>query len=78
MRQVIEKGKKYKMYGIIGEPQFWLYDIETFLYNKNYVVRIEGSDFSGLRTIRFRTHPTVDQVITKYIDFYIKGNFWGE
>ena len=77
MRKLIEKGTTYTMKGVDGEPKFWLYDIESFLHNRNYVVRIEGKDFSNLRTLRFTTCPTVEQVITKYIDFYINGNFWG-
>lgn len=75
-RVQIEKGQTYRM-DIEGNVQFWLYDVETFLYSQSYVVRIQGENFSGLRTLRFRHRPTVGQVTDKYIDFYINGNFWG-
>lgn len=73
----LEIEKTYEIRDQIGSVlSVQLYKIESFLRQKSYVIHIQGN-FPGIRTLRFRHLPSLDDVLHKYIKFYIK-KIWTE
>ena len=64
--------KTYEMSGLEGQPKFWLYKVDSFLFVKSYIVHIVREDKPGISTLRFRQIPTPEEVANKYIDIFIK------
>lgn len=74
----LEIGKTYKIKDQIGSIlSVQLYKIESFLWQKSYIIHIQGN-FPGIRTLRFKHLPSLDDVLHKYIKFYIIKKIWTE
>lgn len=71
-RDNIQQGVTYKL--IVDETycEFHLYNIETFLWNKSYVVHLKRDGENCYHTFRFRRHPSYYDVEDMYIRRYIK------
>ena len=68
----IEQGITYKLIieGVYCE--FYLRNIESFLWNKSYVVLLKRDDEKCYHTFRFRRQPSYYDVEDMYIRRYIK------
>lgn len=64
----LEKDKVYQIYNIVGKPKFWLNCIKSFLWMKRYVVQLQIEGEDCIRTLKFRSHPSTDDVAILYID----------
>ena len=67
--------KIYQLYNIEGRPKFWLNTIERFLWIKTYIVQLQIEGDNCIRTLRFRTQPSTEDVANVYIDRYLKKKF---
>ena len=71
----LEENKTYQIYNVEGEPIYWLHKVETFMWQKSYVVLLQIKGEHCYHTLRFRYHPTGNDVADLYIDRYLKKKF---
>lgn len=71
----LEENKTYQIYNVEGEPIYWLHKVESFMWQKSYVVLLQIKGEHYYRTLRFRRHPTGNDVANLYIDRYLKKKF---
>jgi hypothetical protein len=71
----LEENKTYQIYNVEGEPIYWLHKVETFMWQKSYVVLLQIKGEHCYHTLRFRHHPTGNDVADLYIDRYLKKKF---
>jgi hypothetical protein len=71
----LEENKTYQIYNIEGQPIYWLHKVESFMWQKSYVVLLQIEGENCYHTLRFRHHPTGNDVANLYIDRYLKKKF---
>ena len=71
----LEENKTYQIYNIEGQPIYCLHKVESFMWQKSYVVLLQIEGEHCYHTLRFRHQPTGNDVANLYIDRYLKKKF---